>query len=150
MKQSIGVSSPVLRFLRTTVVSSSSPSKRSTTVLCINSIFGFASAAAFATSLQSITPSSWMIETFTFFANFVRNIPSSIAASPEPITRTSSSVHAAASHVAQNAIPFPMYSSSFSAPVSLGLLPLAIITDFASYLFLNVSTIFIHLTNQRS
>ncbi len=71
----------------------------------LNSILGFASAADLAISLQSMIPSSCITETITFLANLVKNIPSSIAASPEPITTTCLSVLAAASQVAQKEIP---------------------------------------------
>ena len=70
-------------------------------------------------------------------------MPSSIAASPEPIIRTSFPVFAAASQVAQNEIPLSKRnSSSPSAPVVLGLPPDAIITTLAWKIFLNVSNFF--------
>ena len=141
---SIGIISLVFTFLKFTLVSLSSPSKLSTTVFHLKSIFEFWRASFFAISLQSILPVSCITETITFFANLVKNIPSSIAASPLPTTNTVLSVFEAASQVAQNEIPLSYRkSSSFLAPVNLGFPPEATITTLASKIFLNVSTFFI-------
>ena len=71
-----------------------------------------------------------MTLTMTLLANFVRNIPSSMAASPEPMTMTVFPVFAAASQVAQKEMPLSYKNlSSPGAPVSLGLPPLAMMTE---------------------
>lgn len=67
--------------------------------------------------------------TVTFDANLVKNIASSAAAKPAPITNTSNPSKNWPSQVAQYATPLPVNSSSPLNPSCLGAAPVAIITD---------------------
>ena len=85
-------------------------------LICLNgliSILGFAAALSYI--IVDALNTSLLFKIVTLLANLVKNVASSIAESPPPITNTSSSLKNAPSQVAQVEIPLPFCASSFSA-----------------------------------
>ena len=69
----------------------------------------------------------------TLLANLVRNVASSIAVSPPPITTTRSPLKKNPSQVAHAETPYPMYRFSEGSPSNFAEAPVATMTASAVY-----------------
>ena len=135
------VISPVTLFLNLAAVGLTSPVNSINSVLNLTVIFGWAFTLS-PIDLAQVKSGSLAI-IVTDFPYFVKNIASSAAAKPAPITKISIPVKNSPSQVAQYATPLPVNSCSPGKPNFLGAAPVAITTLRVLYSALLVLTVFI-------
>ena len=103
-----------------------------TSLFQTNSIFSFLNARSCMIFEARSSSRRWI--TYTFDANFVRNVASSIAESPPPTTAITRSRKKNPSQVAQYETPRPDSRDSPSMPILRGAEPVAKMTASASWL----------------